>query len=182
MTPSWLQRHATITGQYLLTPQYLEISPTTGEMFQRALEIQLIAPDTLTSVDCISVTVIFAFDVTLAANDHDPRIGISDGTHFNGFVINDPASTQPVDADSGMILNNRVNAGDRITSSQYPSEIKMQFKPSDKWGSVYDNVYTTIGNYQNSLDISKGLYLEMYRDHAPEKYHIRYIVVDVNLD
>ena len=58
----------------------------------------------------------------------------------------------------------------------------MQFKPSEKWGSVYDNVYTTIGNYQNTLDISKGLYLEMYWDHAAEKYHIRYTVVDVNLD
>ena len=123
MTPSWLQRHATITGQYLLTHEYLEISPTTGGLYQRALEIQLIAPDTLTNVDCISVTVIVAFDVTLATNDHDPWIGINDGMHFNGFFVHDPAISKPVDGDSGKTLNNLSYAGNRITFSQYPSEI-----------------------------------------------------------
>ena len=101
MTPSWLLNHATITGPYIPTPQYLEISPTTGDMFQRALKIQLIAPDTLTNADCISVTIAAAFDVILATNDHDPRIGISDETYFNGFFIGNPAITISTDGKVG---------------------------------------------------------------------------------
>ena len=181
MTPSWLLKHATIAGPYILTPQYLEISPTTGDMFQRAIKFQLVAPDSLTNTDCISVTVTAAFDVKLASGDHDPRIGISDGTYFNGFFIGDPAITVSVDGESGKTLNNAVSGG-RMDSSKYPSEIKLQFKPSENWGSAFDNENTLVGNYQNKLDLTKGLYLELYRDHVAEKFHIKYIVVDVNMD
>ena len=182
MTPSYLQRHATICGPYTLTPQYLEISPTTGVMFQCGIKIQLVAPDVLTNTDCVGITVTVAFDTALAANDFDPRIGISDGIHFNGFVVNNPTYTTPIDGESGRVFSNQVHAGGRINAPRFPGEIKMQFKPLDNWGSAYDNAYTAIGNYQNSLDLTKGLYLEMYRDHAPEKYHIRYITVDMGLD
>ena len=160
----------------------MEISPTTGDMFQCGIKIQLVAPDILTNTDCVGITVIVAFDTALATNDFDPRIGISDGTHFNGFVVGDPAYTRPMDGESGRVFSNQVNAGNLVNAPRYPGEIKMQFKPSDNWGSAYDNVYTNIGNYQNSLDLTKGLYLEMYRDHVPEKYHIRYITVDMSLD
>ena len=182
MTPSYLQRHATISGPYTLTPQYLEISPTTGDIFQRALKIQLVAPDILTSTDCVGITVTVAFDKTLALSDHDPLIGISDGVLFNGFFVTDQKAIRPVDGKSGRVLGNFMDVGDQVNVQQYPGEIKMQFKPSDNWGSAYGNDYTTIGNYQNSLDLTKGLYLELYRDHAPEKYHIRYITVDVRIN
>ena len=181
ITPSWLLNHATITGPYILTPQYLEISPTTGDLNQRALNIQLVAPDTLTNADCISVTIIAAFDPKLATSDHDPRIGISDGTYFTGFFIGDPAVTISADGESGKTLNNRVNGG-RIDASRYPSEIKLQFKPTENWKSAYDNENTLVEKHQNTLDLTKGLYLELYRNHVTEKLHIRYIVVDVKLD
>ena len=174
MTPRWLLQHVTITGPYILTPQYLEISPTTGGNLQRALKIQLVASDTLSNADCISVTVTAAFDGKLASNDHDPWIGISDGTYFNGFYIPDPATTGSVSGESGKILQSPTYGGN-IKSSQYPSEIKLQFKPTENWGSAYDNENTLVENYQNTLDMTKGLYLELYRDHDYEKYHIRYI-------
>ena len=83
---------ATICGPYyVLTPYYLELSPTTGDLFQCGLKVQLVAPDILTNSDCVGITVTVAFDTALAANDFDPQIGISDGTHFNGFVVGDPA-------------------------------------------------------------------------------------------
>ena len=174
MTPSYLQRHATISGPCTLTPQYLEISPTTGDVFQHALKIL--------TTDCVGITVTVAFDKTLAVNDHDPFIGISDGVLVNGIFTDQPAYITPINGESGRVLGNRITAGNQINAQKYPSEIKMQFKPSENWGSVYGNDYTTIGNYQNSLDLTKGLYLELYRNHAPEKYHIRYITVDVRID
>ena len=183
MTPSYLIKHATITRPYVLTPQYLEIGSTTGANLQRGLQIQLVAPDILTNADCVGITVIVAFDTKLAEKDYDPRIGVTDGINFNGFVVgNDNVYTVPIDGKSGKIFSNQVVAGNTINAPKYPAEIKMQFKPSENWGSAYDNSYTTIGNYQNTLDLTKGLYLEMYRDGIQEKYHIRYITVDVSLD
>ena len=182
MTPSYIQKHAIINGTYLLKPEYLEICPTTGDDFQRVLQVQLVAPDTLTDTDCISVTVTAAFDSKLAVADHDPWIGVTDGIHFNGFVVSNPAYTEAYDGECGRILNKRASAGKSILAPHYPAEIKMQFKPSENWGSAYDNNDTAIGNYKNKLDLTKGLYLELYRDEVPEKYHIRYITVDIYLE
>ena len=36
--------------------------------------------------------------------------------------------------------------------------------------------------YQPSLDLSKALYFEVYYQNVPERYRIKYIVVDVDLD
>ena len=179
MTPSYLQCHATIFGPYILTPQHLEISPTTGDIFQRALKIQLVAPDILTGTDCVDVTVTIAFDTALAVHDHDPFIGISDGAFVNGFIATNPSSIIPWEGKSGTELLNIIK-GTAVNVQQYPGEIKMQFKPTDNWGSAYGNDHTIIGYYQHSLDPTKGLYLELYRNSPKEKYHIRYITVDVS--
>ena len=63
--------------------------------------------------------------------------------------------------------------------------MKIQLRPAEQWGSChteYDEGYTNVGNYQRLLDPSKGLKLEIYRNTAAEKNHIKYIVVDVDLD
>ena len=39
-----------------------------------------------------------------------------------------------------------------------------------------------IANYQRDLDLTKGLFLDMYGNSAGESYHIEYITVDVDKD
>ena len=39
-----------------------------------------------------------------------------------------------------------------------------------------------IANYQRDLDLTKGLFLDMYRENDSETYHIEYITVDVDKD
>ena len=90
MTPKWIHNNAVITGPHALYPQYLEILPTTGASHQRALQVQLVAPNILTSTDSVTVTVTVAVDVSYASsNDHDPSIGISDGLFFCGIQAPD---------------------------------------------------------------------------------------------
>ena len=72
-----------------------------------------------------------------------------------------------------------------VTSLCYSSEIKIQLRPAEQWGSCHtehDGGYTNVGNYQRLLDPSKGLQLEIYRGDANEKYRIKYIAVNVDLD
>ena len=190
MTPKWIHNNAVITGPHALYPQYLEILPTTGVLLQRALQVQLVAPNILTSTDSVTVTVTVAVDVSYASsNDHDPSIGISDGKSFIGIKADDrtnlPCRIEDGDSSTPILKDIFQTVGSTATSQQYSSEIKIQLKPAEQWGSCHtehDGGYTNVGNYQRLLDPSRGLYFEFYRNDAHEKYHIKYIVVDVDLD
>ena len=194
MTPKWIHSNAVITGPHALYSQYLDILPTTGADFQRALQIQLIAPNILTSTDSVTVTVTVTVDTTLAHNrDHDPIFGISDGVSFIGFVAFDKDnynSISPCYKYEGKVVTTRLQnvirgTGPLVASQKYSSEIKMQIKPTEKWGSCHtehDEGYVNIQEYQSSLDLTKALYFEVYRGGVAERYQIKYIVVDVDLD
>ena len=190
MIPKWIHNNAVITGPHALYPQYLEILPTTGVSKQRALQIQLVAPNILTSTDSVTVTMVVAVDVSYAnSNDHDPYTGVSDGMSFIGIYAQDrnsyPCRIREGNSNTAMLTQINYIYGPAVTSKCYSSEIKIQLKPAEQWGSCHtehDGGYTNVGNYQCLLDPSRGLYLEIYRDDTAEKYCIKYIVVDVDLD
>ena len=190
MTPKWIHSNAVITGPHALYPQYFTILPTNGENYQRAIQVKLVDPNILTFTDGFTVTVIVAVDATYASsNDHDPAIGISDGISFIGFEATDertsPCNHYEGDSSTDVLQNRYLAFGPVVTSRRYSSEIKIQIRPAEQWGSCHtehDEGYTNIANYQRLLDPSKGLYLEWYRNGINEKHHIKYIVVDVDLD
>ena len=197
MTPKWLQKHASITGKYTLYPYYLELHPTTvigKPEYQLALEVKLVDPKILKITDYVSVTVTIAMDTELANDkDHDPSFGISDRKSFVGFTVYDksnyhnhsPCRHREGKTSGGLLKNLAYKKGPRVSSKSYSSEIKLQFRPAEKWGSCHtehDEGYVNIASYNNKLDITKGLYLQMYHDDDPEKYRIKYIVVDVYVD
>ena len=193
MSPKWIHNNAVITGPHTLYPQYFDILPTTGALYQRALQVQLLAPNTLTSMDSITVSVTIALDTTIASFDHDISFGISDGASFIGFIAHEKGNyhnTSPCYKLEGQVVstllqNLQGGNGPLVTSRKYSSEIKIQIKPTEKWGSCHtehDEGYVNTQDYQHSLDMSKALYFEIYRHDAPEKYRIKYIVVDIDLD
>ena len=86
-------------------------------------------------------------------------------------------------------LNNvKYGSGPLVSSGlsrTYSSEVKILIKPTEKWGSCHsehDGGYVNIQDYQASLDSTNALYLEVYHEDAPEKYRIKYIVVDIDFD
>ena len=189
MTPKWIHDHMIITGPHALYPQYIEFLPVTGAGGQRFLQLQLVPPNILTSTDSVTVTITIAVDNILASSqDHDPSFGISDGTSFVGFIAYNSA-TSPCDhleGSSGTTLTRTARLlGPTVNSRRYSSEIKIQIRPTEKWGSCHtehDEGYTNIANYQHLLDLTKGLHLEMYRDDIHERYQIKYLIVDIELD
>ena len=189
MTPKWIHSNAVITGPHALYPQYFAILPTTGVIYQRALQIQLVASNILKSNDSVTVTVTFAVDATYASNNnHEPTIGVSDGKSFIGYKAQDSSTPcRYFEGDKNTdALQNIINiSGPRVTSPHYSSEIKIQIRPAEQWGSCHtehDEGYTYIVNYQRSLDLSNGLHLEVYREDASEQYRIKYMEVNVDLD
>ena len=194
MTPKWIQNNALITGPFALTTEYLDILPTKGDVYQRALQVQLVASNILISTDNVTITVTAAMDTTVAdSGDHDIIFGVSDGVSFVGFQAHDKnnyPSISPCYKFEGKVVsttlqNIQQGNGPQVASRKYSSEIKIQIKPAEKWGSCHtehDEGYVNIQDYQPSLDLSKALYFETYRQNIGEKYRIKYIVVDVDLD
>ena len=195
MTPKWLHGYASITGNYSLHPQYLELDPTTviGQpKFQQAIEVKLIPPHTLKSTDNVVVNIIIAMDTKLAnEEDHDPSFGISDGQHFIGFTAYDkynyednfsPCQHIEGEISKGLLQNIRSLKGPTVSSNTYSSEMKIRFRPTEQWGSCHTEHgagYVNIANYQNKLDLTKGLYLQMYHEDDAEIYRVKYIEAEV---
>ena len=125
-------------------------------------------------------------------NDHDLNIGISDGKYFIGMHIPDDYGAQfrpcwliEGNSNTALLTNRHLTNGSTVTSKHYSTEIKIQLKLAEKWGSCYtshNGGYVNANDYQLLLDPSKGLFLEVYHSNSWEKYRIRYIVVDVNMD
>ena len=194
MTPKWIHKNAVITGPHALYPQYFEILPTSGDNYLRALRVQLIAPNILTSTDSITVTVTVALDKTLADSiDHDPVIGISDGENFIGFMMRDKGNyptLSPCHNLEGKVMPSLLKdvqrgSGPLVSSRTFSSEVKIQIKPNEKWGSCHtehDGGYVNNQDYHMSLDLTKALYFEFHREQATENHRIKYIVVDVDLE
>jgi len=194
MTPHWIHKHSTIIGPHALYPHYFEILPTTGPEDIHALQLQLVPPSILATTDSVTVTMTIAVDTTLADSaEHDVSFGIGDGTRFVGFHVvgkNNYHTLSPCylaegDNIDGILKNPRVVPAPLVASRRYSSEIKLQFRPAERWGSCHtehDEGYTNIASFQRLLDVTKGMYLEVYRGSAHEKYRIKYIKVEVDID
>ena len=194
MTPDWLYKYSTITKPFTVQPKYLELLAGKGD-FERLIQAELIAPNILTATDNVVVTLTIAMDTALAdSGDHDPIYGISDGTSFVGFIAVDknnyatliPCYRSEGDSTSNILQNVLHDSGGvTVNSRHYSSEITIQIKPNDQWGSCHtehDEGYVNITNYQRKLDFTKGLYLQMYRHGVHEKYRIKYIIVNIHLE
>ena len=189
-----MYKHSTITKPFTVHSKYLEI-PAGKITNERLIQAELIAPNTLKTTDDAIVTLTIAMDTVLAdTSDHDPAFGISDGTSFIGFGTVDKgnyAHSSPCYKYEGDVtdtsLKNRIfdQSTPKVNSRHYSSEITIQITPNDRWGSCHtehDEGHVNIINYQRTLDITKGLYLQMYRDDINEKYYIKYIVANIHLD
>ena len=139
MNPEWLYKYSTINKPFTVHSKYLEI-PTGKTAYERLIQAELIAPNTLTTTDDVVVTLTIAMDTVLAAGDHDPTFGISDGTSFISFLAVDKGnylSSSPcynIEGDAtNAFLTNRVYdiTGPKVNSRYYSSEITIKIKPND---------------------------------------------------
>lgn len=84
------------------------------------------------------------------------------------------------------LLQTKVSVeGPLVTSQNYSAEIKLQFRPTEQWGSCHTQHnagYVYAVKYQERFDLTKGLYLQMYHEDDRETYRIKYIVADVHVD
>ena len=123
-------------------------------------------------------------------SDSDFLSAICDITVCNGVFISDSenypnAACNYVTIESGAIFTTILSTGRcgaPITYQHFPNTAKLTFYPVNKWASFSippGGGYTTAGTFTQQLDLTKGLYLEVYGGDANEEYKLMFMEVKV---
>ncbi len=115
------------------------------------------------------------------AVDHDPRIGISDGSTVNEILIADVNNYEnyapciPLGAAS--VDDNRVSE-----RTHAPAQATLIFRPLHKYGACYlplDGGYVNTATFIGQLDTGRGLSLTVYRSDPKEQYRFYSFIVEI---
>ena len=195
MTPMWIDKNAEKVGPNAVMYGYYEILPSTGAKYQRALRVPLIETGVISPTDSFTVTITVALDTTLAdTDDHDPIFGISDRKYFLGFQtldVHDYPNYSPCyrlegSVGESILENRQQGGGPKTNTTHYSSEVRVQIRPTEHWGSCHTEQADGLVNqeaYKYDFDPSDdGMYLEFYRHNAEEEYRIKFIKVEIDMD
>ena len=144
------------------------------------LRVPLAEPGELNPHAIIKVTVAFDPDAATSGIDHDPRIGITDGSYYNQFIILDSSS---VTSSSPCVPNGYSSfENNRITELKVAGQATMTFDPFHRFGSCYtaqDGGYVNTAKFTYQMDITKGLDLVIHRGTYSETYNFYYVLVEI---
>ena len=112
--------------------------------------------------------------------DSDPRVGIIDGTGENAFNIldvNNYNQFSPCQVNNGNDDDTRVTPGTLASAT-----IKLTFSPFNKLGiceTAQDGGYINTATFEEQIDITKPLFLNLRRGNANEVYYFHYFNVEI---
>ena len=187
MTSKWIQDHATISGLVSATNavMHFKVGVTNG----RLLRIPIFQRGQVPEEDIAVYIKVYLRDPP--TSDSDPLIGICDRTVCNAIFVSDRGN-YPNDAciygsfNSGPIRTNSQFPGNcggiPITYTTFPNEVTLTFYPSEQLGTFHiipDGGYTTVGSFTKKLDLTQGLFLEMYGNDVNEQYLLQYMQVEI---
>ena len=186
MTPQWLEDHASLSHLTAATPALLHFKVNRNR--QRLIKVPLFQRGELPTDDIIVTITVHLQDPPTSDSDFLPAI--CDGTVCNGIWISDSGNypngaCNYLTLESGLTLTRIANTGGcngPITFQHFPNTVTLTFYPLNKWGSFSippSGGYTTAGTFTRQLDLTKGLYLEVYSNDVNEQYKLMFMEVKV---
>jgi len=133
----------------------------------------------------IVVEVTIGLDSGIRSGDSDPKFFVSDGINGVGFDLREEADRcRGYEASMGTIYSSvRAISGAAHSSSILPEQFVLTIKPSQKWGSCYNSVDSGVispVSYTRSINLNRGLWLEVYKEGFSEQYVFNYIKVEIH--
>ncbi|XP_068702855.1 uncharacterized protein [Montipora foliosa] len=200
MTPSYIRQHATFISSTQTSPNSAEeiTFHTNSRSRDLLLKIPLFPEGQFGRSAPLTVQMTVANNVELSTGrDSDIKYGLSDGHNFVGFMLpdttnyNNHAPCYGVEGKPGSNLNPQrtiQKSSPTVPSSErfYPGQFELTFKVNEGRAYCYTahvGGYVKDTSYTRTLDISKGLALEVYKDDdRGEKYGIRLIKLSIILE
>ena len=194
MTPSWLEAHASyIDSSRTITADQLTFNAGSVD-YAALLKVPMIPAGVIRDSTPLTVDITVAHDVSIGqGTDSDIKYGVSDGTRFIGFYTIDklnyggysPCYGMEGVSGSTLTLTRHESITPKPSESFYPGQFVFTLKLDERWGSCYtahDGGFVRTAGYKNRLVLSKGLALEVYKEHKIERVGIRYIKVAIKQD
>ena len=186
MTPQWLEDYASLSQLIAATPENLHFKINTAR--SRLLKVPLFQKGELPTDDIIVTITVHLEDPPTSDSDFLPSI--CDGTVCNGLYISDSGNypnnaCNYVTIESGITftsIGNTGGCGAPITYQHFPNTATVTFYPVNRWASFSiapSGGYTTAGTFSRQLDLTKGLYLEVYGSDVNEEYKLMFMEVKV---
>ena len=116
-----------------------------------------------------------------AGVDSDPKVGISDGTVNNTYVLPDQHNYANIPP-CRPIAGTGTHDNRRIPGAQVPSTFKLTFVPFSRYTACETaqvGGYVNTGRFNNRIDTSQPLFLRVVRGHAPEQVFFHYFMVEI---
>ena len=180
ITPRYAQNHATfISTVARFNNTSIYFGPySSGE---KLLEVPLISAGKFVRNESIAIQITASMNGgILNSGDRDPHIGVTDGSTTNLFGIPDinhypTTPCAPVSA-SGILPK-------VISTGPVPDQFTFLFKPAERFGAcstAQQGGYVNVGIFNNQLNLSRGIKLQIYRDdEIHEDYLFYYFLVEI---
>ena len=196
MLPNWLRTNAEWNCKKEGSNLDLIVEEGSSD-WANVFRVRLIPPGVMCNEEDITVKMRVGVVLPEPQRPRDPMsYMISDGDFSVGIQLLDPnhdyATLGPYRAVEGESAraklrnpNVDVAATVRSTSRNNPDQFELSFKPSELFGSAYcaiDYGHKILAKYSDTLKLSKGLTLELYRRKSTDIYIINYIEITVYKD
>ena len=186
MTPQWLEDHASLSQLIASTPENLHFRMS--QTRHRLIKVPLFQRGELPTDDIIVTVTVHLQDPP--TSDSDFLSAICDDAICYGVITLDSTNypnvaCNYVTINRGMtfsVIENRGVCGAPITYTAFPNTVTITFYPANKWASFSippSGGYTTAFQFKRQLDLTKGLYLEVYGDNLNEEYKLMFMEVKV---
>ena len=186
MTPQYLNATANHLVSASRTALHFKVGVTRG----RILRVPIFQEGCVPNEDIVVYVKVYLRDPP--TGDSDLLVSICDGSACNGLYVSDRGNYPENNAcnyasfSSGPIFTNANFlsncGGSPITYNTYPNEVTLTFYPSEQLGTFHiipHGGYTTAASFTRKLDLTQGLFLELYGGDVTEEYILQYIHVEV---
>ena len=180
ITPRYAQNHATFIST-VTTFNDTGIYFGAGREGQRLLEVPLIPTGRFTRNESIAIQITAVLNGgMLNQRDRDPDVGVTDGSTVNMFRIYDinnyPNHPPCKPSNASGTLQKTFSTG------PVPDQFTFLLKPAERFGacsSALHGGYVNMGIFNNQLDLSRGINLQIRKDASFEDYLFYYFLVEI---
>ena len=181
ITPRYAQNNATfISTVTSFNDTSIYFGPGAGG--QRLLEVPLITAGRFTRNESIAIqiTAVMNGGMLNTNRDRDPIVGVTDGSRTNVFRIHDinnyPNLAPCIPLGASGTLSKTFSTG------PVPDQFIFLLKPAERFGacsSATHGGYVNVGIFNNQLDLSRGINLQIRKHHSSEDYLFYYFLVKI---
>ena len=180
ITPRYAQNHAAFIST-VTTFNDTGIYFGAGRGGQRLLEVPLIPAGRFTRNESIAIQITAVLNgAMLNQRDRDPDVGVTDGSMINMFrildIYNYPRLPPCIPLSASGTLRKTFSTG------PVPDQWVFLLKPAERFGACSSAIhggYVNVGIFNDQLDLSRGINLQIRKEDSREDYLFYYFLVEI---